>query len=386
MALRRKNGEGCLFFHRNCWEGRICVGGISTRYVYKSITAKTREEAIHRLDELRHLYSYFKVKEESFLPLSAWFEIWMRDIKMPSLAPTTIENYRSLFKRHISPHIGDVPLFNLKGYHIERLMAELLNNGRSWSGREEGLAASSVCEVLILLHSILQGAITAELIVENPVEKVEFPKIVHNERRVYTTDEIQKLLSVFADDPTYHLLVLTAIMTGLRRSELCGLQWEDYNSITGELHVCRSTKYQKGALIVKATKTESGVRRIILPETIQHELDCRKRSAQSIWIFPKTEDPSLPLSPDMVSYRYRQILMKSDLPYVNFHNLRHTFATQAVLCNIDEETIATLMGHRWSAFSLDTYAHNTIEVQRRAAQLSNMYVSELLGVSKNDAT
>ena len=148
-------------------------------------------------------------------------------------------------------------------------MAELLKNGRRWSGRDQGLAPSSVCEVMILLHNIIQGAVTAELIVENPVEKVEFPKVKRSERRVYTTDEIQQLLEVFVADKTYYLLVLMAIMTGLRRSELCGLQWQDYNPLTGELHVCRSIKYQKrGELIIKSTKTESGVRRIILPDTV----------------------------------------------------------------------------------------------------------------------
>ena len=314
------------------------------------------------------------------MSISSWFERWMRDIKMPSLAPSTIENYHSFFKRHIAPHIGDIPLFHLKTYHVERMMAELLKNGRRWSGRDQGLAPSSVCEVMILLHNIIQGAVTAELIVENPVEKVEFPKVKRSERRVYTTDEIQQLLEVFVADKTYYLLVLMAIMTGLRRSELCGLEWQDYNPLTGELHVCRSIKYQKrGELIIKSTKTESGVRRIILPDTVQKELDERKRTSQSVWIFPKDNDPAFPVNPDMVSFRYRQMLLKSDLAYVNFHNLRHTFATQAVLCNIDEETLATLMGHRWSAFSLDTYAHNTIEVQRRAAQLSNVYALELIG-------
>ena len=67
----------------------------------------------------------------------------------------------------------------------------------------------------------------------------------------------------------------------------------------------------------------------------------------------------------------RRVLKQAGLPYVRFHDLRHTFATLALQNGVDVKTVSGMLGHFSAGFTLDTYAHVTTVAQRDAAQKMN---------------
>ncbi len=74
-----------------------------------------------------------------------------------------------------------------------------------------------------------------------------------------------------------------------------------------------------------------------------------------------------PSPPDSVRNMLRRVLKRAGLPYVRFHDLRHTFATLALQNGVDVKTVSSILGHFSAGFTLDTYAHVTT-AQREAAK------------------
>lgn len=117
-------------------------------------------------------------------------------------------------------------------------------------------------------------------------------------------------------------------MTGLRRGEICGLQWSVFDEEGGTLKVCRTLHSQrKGEYTIGETKTGKGMRTIILPKTVADILRRRKADTISQWIFPDPVKPEDPVNPSSAYLHMKTLLRRAGLPSIRFHDLRHTFAT-----------------------------------------------------------
>lgn len=161
----------------------------------------------------------------------------------------------------------------------------------------------------------------------------------------------------------------TELTTGLRRGEICGLMWKDFDENAGTLKILRSVNVPKrGELEIGETKTERGRRTIRLaPSTVQ-QLKERKKHAVSQWIFPEPLSPEKPVRPSAAYYWMKVLLKEAGLPHIRFHDLRHTFATMAISSGVDVKTLSSMLGHFSAGFTLDTYTHITNDMQRGAAE------------------
>ena len=140
----------------------------------------------------------------------------------------------------------------------------------------------------------------------------------------------------------------TELTTGMRRGEICGLRWQDFDEKTGRLQIRRAVTGKKGGGVkVGETKTEKGIRTIQLSPSTVEILKARKKKSYSDWIF---HNPTVP-----------------ELPPIRFHDLRHTFATMALEHGMDVKTLSTIIGHVSSATTLDIYSHVTDTMQKQAA-------------------
>ena len=158
------------------------------------------------------------------------------------------------------------------------------------------------------------------------------------------------------------------LTTGLRRGEICGLMWQDFDARNGVLQVRRTLHSRKlGVDMLGKTKTRSGERTIVLPRSTAEILRRRKENAITQWIFPDPVRPELPLSPNCAYTHMKAILHKAGLPDIRFHDLRHTFATHAIASGVDAKTLSGILGHTNASFTLDTYTHVTGDMQRAAA-------------------
>lgn len=96
------------------------------------------------------------------------------------------------------------------------------------------------------LHHALRTAADEGLIPFNPAEKATPPSVPNTPKRVLTHDQLEKFLCAIQFDPIWYDFFYTELTTGLRRGELCGLRWEDFDGESGTLKVRRTYLRPKG--------------------------------------------------------------------------------------------------------------------------------------------
>ena len=166
----------------------------------------------------------------------------------------------------------------------------------------------------------------------------------------------------------------------LRRGEICGLQWSDFDEEGGTLKVCRTLHSQrKGEYTVGETKTNQGMRTIILPHSVTEILRRRKADAVSQWIFPDPVRPEDPVNPGSAYLHMKTLLRRAGLPSIRFHDLRHTFATHALTSGVDAKTLSGILGHTNASFTLDTYTHVTTDMQKTASGIVGGFMEDIFG-------
>ena len=97
------------------------------------------------------------------------------------------------------------------------------------------------------------------------------------------------------------------------------------------------------------------------------------------WIFPSLITPELPTAPHAAYQRLKVILKDAGLPDIRFHDLRHTFATNALSNGVDAKTLPGILGHTNASFTLDTYTRVTTDMQKNAAVVVGDFIDELFG-------
>lgn len=338
MAKRRPSGDGMVRKREDGrWEGRIVVGhkdnGDSIfRYVY----ADTQKELTARLRKCITAYQGVDLTEQSRLTLSEWLDQWLVS-KEGMVRPGTLNSYRGYIENHVRPCLGEKRISQIKAVDIQRFYDMLSRK----------LASGTVRRIHTTLHGILKAAAQARLIPRNPVGEVTPPKFSHREKKVLTAEQVDHLMEVIQKDALWHDLFYTELTTGLRRGELCGLRWEDFDAVNGTLKICRTVRREKGkGLTTGDTKTYAGTRTITLPPSLAVLLKERKRAG---------------------------------LPDIRFHDLRHTFATHALTSGVDVKTLSGILGHTRAAFTLDTYTHTTGDMQRRAAEIVGEFLEDVFG-------
>jgi integrase len=187
-------------------------------------------------------------------------------------------------------------------------------------------------------------------------------------------------MAVIDEDIIWHDFFYTELTTGLRRGEICGLQWQDFDEEKGTLKVQRTLHCEKvGEYTVGETKTGKGTRTIVLPASTAKLLRERKMATNSQWIFPRTLKPELPTAPQTAYNHLKMLLRKAGLPSIRFHDLRHTFATHALSSGVDAKTLSGILGHTNASFTLDTYTHVTTDMQEKASNIVGGFMTDILG-------
>lgn len=372
MAKRRANGEGSVRKRTDGrWEGRIIIGHKeSGKPIYKSVFAKTQKELISKMRTLLDEYRGVEITAERDLTLSEWLDRWIAEYAEPSLRRSTVGSYRSIIRIYLVPVFGKTPLRKVTTQMIQTMYNSLQS--------ENGLANETVRGIHMVLREALEAAVHAHLLPRNPANGTVLPRKETAPKTILNNEQLERFLAAIRKEPSWYDFFYTEITTGLRRGEICALRWEDYDPSTGELRVRRSLSSVPGGFEIGETKTETGTRTVLLPQSTKRLLSARQKSVSSAWIFPNPLHPDRPLSPSTVYCKLKAILKKTGLPDLRFHDLRHTFATHALQSGVDAKTLSGILGHTNASFTLDTYTHVTTDMQQGAAQIVGDFLQEVL--------
>lgn len=383
MAKRRPAGDGLVRKRSDGrWEGRIVVGHRADGSpIFRSVFARTQGELLKKLHSRIEEYRDVELTEESNMTLGQWLDKWLADYMTLTVRESTLDSYKNVIKNQIKPLLGNEKISSITTGDVQKMYNWLRENGRVEEHYEKGnaLSDSMIRHVHMVLHQALDVAVRERLIPKNPTEGAIVPKVNYPPKQILTEEQVEKFLKVLKQDPQWFDFFYTELTTGMRRGEICGLKWQDFEEKTGRLHIHRSVSERKGGGVrVGETKTESGARTILLPPSTAELLKERKKKSYSEWIFHNPTVPELPLSPQRAYSHLKTLLKNAELPMIRFHDLRHTFATHALTSGVDAKTLSTILGHTNASFTLDTYTHMTTDMHKKAAGVVAGFLDEIM--------
>ena len=330
MAKRRPAGDGMVRKRDDGrWEGRIVIGHRENgEPLFRHVYAKTQKALLDKLHQNIECYRDVELTEDSRMTLGQWLDRWLTEYKAGTVRPGTLEGYRRYIEYYIKPQLGDKQISLLSQQDIQRMYRRLKTEGRIHEHPEmdHQLSDSMVRHIHSTLHAALKDAVQAHVIPRNPTEGTTAPKPNYKPKRILTRAELDTFLAVVEQDEVWRDFFQTELMTGLRRGEICGLQWSDFDEESGMLKVCRTLHGQrKGEYTVGETKTGKGMRTITLPKTVADILRRRKADTISQWIFPDPVKPEDPVNPGSAYLHMKTLLRRAGLPSIRFHDLRHPY-------------------------------------------------------------
>lgn len=314
------------------------------------------------------------------MTLAEWLGQWLGQMST-TLRPGTLQHYQKDMTNHVIPYLGQKMLTQITAADLRKLYDKLQKNGRVNPRPDQGgLSSTTVHGIHTTLHLALRAAVEQGLIPTNPADEVESPKVSHQPMNILNEEQLDAFMETIKADPIWHDFFYTELTTGLRRGEICGLMWSDFDERGGILKVSRTLHREKGGRLVAGdTKTYAGARKIVLPPSTAELLRERKKKSFSPWIFHDPFHPEAPVSPDSAYRQLKKFLTDADLPSIRFHDLRHTFSTHALASGVDAKTLSGILGHTKASFTLDTYTHTTGDIQKRAADIVGGFLTDYLG-------
>ena len=357
MAKRRPNGDGMVRKSKGRWEGRIVVGhkenGDSIfRYVY----ARTQKELTEKMHRKLNEYQGVELTEDSKMTLGCWLDLWLEKYMRNTIRSSTFDSYKHMIESYVKPNLGNKTIAFVNSNDIQKMYIKVKKEGRINYHPKLGksLSDSTIVRLHNMLHKALDDAVKEHLIPKNPTAGTKPPKKPKPELQILNEEQLERFMDAIKDDIMWHDLFYTELTTGLRRGELCGLKWTDFDEREGTLKINRSVSHdKKDGIIEGETKTGQGKRVIILPQSTFDLLKERKLKSHSEWIFDNPLKSERPVSPCSAYNRMKVILKKANLPNIRFHDLRHTFATTALANGMDVKTLSSIIGHVSSETTLD---------------------------------
>lgn len=371
---RRPQGDGTIRKRSDGrWEARIIVGHKNDGSpMYKSAFTKTQKSALKQLHQLIDLYRDVDLTEDCRMTLGEWLDKWLDEYMIFTIRESTLDSYRAMVKNQVKPFIGGKQIASLTTADMQKFYNKIKKEGRVREHPIHGktLADSMVRGVHMMLHEALDVAVRERLLVKNPTNGTTVPKCNYPEKQILGDDQLETFLKAIKGHEYWCDFFYVEVMTGLRRGEICGLKWQDINFEENKLQVKRSVSVKKGGGVsIGETKTETGVRSILMPPSVADVLQNRKQTAITEWVFPNFMHPEQPISPATAYRKLKIILKHAGLPLIRFHDLRHTFATHATHGGVDPKTLAGILGHTNASFTLDTYTHVTNDMQKAASNI-----------------
>jgi integrase len=266
--------RGTIIKRGDSFRIKVSLGKNSETGKYESYfeTIKgNKKDAEKRLNEVINEHEKGTFTKPGKITLADYLEQWLRDYAFPNLSPRTAEGYETIINKHLIPSLGQIPLTQLRPDTIQKYYSEMLANGRC--NLKGGLSKQTVRHHYICLHTALQNAVKMGMLIRNPVDATTSPRPGHTEMHTMNEKDIHIFLE-YAKSTQYYALFYTALFTGMRRSELLGLRWQDIDLLLLQISVNRSLhQLSKKRIVFRQPKTDKSRRLIVL----QPQLDSRVR-------------------------------------------------------------------------------------------------------------
>lgn len=378
MATKtRGKGEGGLFKDaRGLWNAVIELPPRDGKRRRKTIRHKDKPVVVARMRELQR-----ELEERGDLPtadmtVERWFGYWYTQIVLKEVRPKTAGGYKSIIDRHIIPNIGKNRLAKLSPTSIRTVTDSIVRNGG---------AHSSALKAHQVMSSAFEAAVREGRMSRNPCKQMAAPRKNVAKLEALNVEEAMRLLHHVESDEQYGARWAMALLTGARRGELLGLEWDRVTDVIdlswqlqrlslgelGEPVVPNDYEFRHlyGGLYLTRPKSRAGWRVIPLVEPLKSILEKHRAMnppGKYGLVFTRS---GRPVDPDYDSKLWIKELEASGIQKkVRLHDLRHSAVDLLYSAGVPEQVIIQLVGHSTVSMTR-AYASRDVTRLRQAMEM-----------------
>ena len=366
-----RKGENIYKRKDGRWEGRYRIANPSgTKPLYCSVYGKSYREAREKLF-VRKQALILKKGKKSQLPdgmsMGDAAELWLEE-NQGKWKESTYATYRSITEKHILPLWGSQPAGGLLT-DPSVILPDFGEGGKQkkqYSGAYKHQIQVITSQIFHFLDKKYHCGVPQWLSPAAPAQN-----------RTITPPEGDKLRRLEAyllgkadDMDSTSIGILLSGCCGLRIGELCALQWKNINweegtiQIRGTMQRIRTFRQEetRTKIIISDPKSKSSNREIPVPAYLFDYLKRIKGNGEEYILAGKKKEY---LEPRTLQYRFKKILEQLEIPYFNFHMLRHIFATNCISRGFDMKTLSELLGHSNITTTMRIYVHSDMERKKQ---------------------
>ena len=356
-SLQIKNNKYYAVLNIVGTDGKRKQKWISTDLAIKG----NKKRAAKILEKLLEEYDERNISYDNVL-LTNYLNDWIERVKN-NLEPSTYRGYMGNLKNHILPYFNKrrIKLNELKPYHLEDFYAYLMSD-------EKKLSAQTVRHNHRIISKALNDALRHEIIKSNPAQRASVPKIKKYIGTFLNPEQLQKLVTLFQGTEIEYAVAFI-VTYGLRRSEALGLCWSKVDFNNNLFTVSRAMiQHGKGGYYLKdCTKNESSYRTLPLTKDMRSILLMLKNRrevnkklfgdsyADNDFVF--TWQDGNPITPNYLTRIFHNTIVKSDLPPIRLHDLRHSTASNLLANGFSVVEVQHWLGHSQASTTLNFYSH-----------------------------
>jgi integrase len=240
----------------------------------------------------------------------------------------------------------------------------------------DGLAASSVRNMVLPLRAIFRRPHVRDDVAVNPTVKLTLPSVRGQRDRIAAPAEVGPLLAAL--QPADRAIYATPLYTGLRAGELQALQWDDVDLLSNVIDVRRNWDRPAGFI---APKSRAGTRRVPLIPTLRRELQAhhlQQGHRGQGFVFPN-KPGTRPFNPGTLKLHTSKAWADAGLTPIGLHECRHSYAAYMIAAGVNSKALSTYMGHSSITITLDRYGHLLPGNEDHAAQLLDSWLRNATG-------
>ena len=303
---------------------------------------------------------------------------WLKMISS-SVEPTTLNGYKGVVNGRMTDYFQNkkITLQNIKPKHIQEFYQYLL---------DEGLSGNTVKHYHANIRKALQYAMKTDIILSNPADKVDLPKIEEYKPKFYTSDEVKILLNEVIGTKL-EIPVMIDCFYGFRRSEVIGLKWSAVDFENDTITIDHTITQSNGKLIIRdKTKTKSSKRTLPLEPIVKSFLIelkekqeknrelCGDSYNKDYLEYICVDNCGNIIRPDYVTETFLKLLKRKNLKIIRFHDLRHTCASILLKNGANMKEIQAWLGHSNYNTTANLYAHlDSSSVNNTGKVMANVF-------------
>lgn len=370
-----KRGNNIYLRKDGRWEGRYSKGSKDGKIQYGYVFGKSYEDVEQKLYACKqHLDEIHISSVGTFKTFS---EEWLR-VHAPELKLSSIAKYSNILHSYLLPQFGERDICSISRNDVMSFSRELLISG---GVREIGLSPKTVNSTLSVLKNVFEFVIREKCLKVADISDISV-KQPQQPMRILSRLEQNRLSQFLCDNPSpCHLGILLCLYTGLRIGEICALKWEDICIAEPYLFVHKTMQRiqvsenatKKTEVVIQAPKSDCSIRKIPLPDEILQFLSPAQAKGQAFLLTGMVHSY---IEPRSMENRFKAVTKECGISDVNFHALRHTFATRCVEIGFDIKSLSEILGHASVNITLNRYVHPSMELKQKNMNM----LSELLTI------